>query len=157
MQVPLIFRMPGKIASGKTVKHPTESVDVATTITRLLGLKNQLPKTHGRDLFTGPPREDIFSVYLENEEACLMWEQWKLIYTTGRRKRTDGYLTENPTPGRIVRLYDRRHDPGEFTNVASKYPALVETLTRRLEEKFRSTHPEAGLNLDDYLRPRDVS
>ncbi len=157
MHVPLMFRMPGKIASGKTIKRPTESVDVATTITRLLGLKSQLPNTHGRDLFTGAPRQDIFSVYLENEEACLMWENWKLIYTTGRRKRTDGYETGNPTPGRIVRLYDRRHDPGEFTNVAKKYPALVQTLTRRLEEKFRATHPEPGLKLDDYLRPRDVS
>ncbi len=157
MHVPLMFRMPGKIASGKTIKRPTESVDVATTITRLLGLKNQFPKTHGRDLFNGLARDDIFSVYLENEEACLMWEQWKLIYTTGRRKRTDGYETSNPTPGQIVRLYDRRHDPGEFTNVAKKYPALAETLTRRLEEKFRATHPEPGLNLDDYLRPRDAS
>jgi choline-sulfatase len=157
MHVPLVFRMPGKIASGKTIHRPTESVDVATTITRLLGLKNQLPKTHGRDLFIGPAREDIFSVYLENEEACLSWEQWKLICTTGKRKRTDGYETENPTPGQIIRLYDRRQDPGEFTNVAKKYPALVQTLTRRLEEKFRSTHPEPGLSLDDYLRPRDVS
>lgn len=157
MHVPLIFRMPGRIGSGKTVKRLTESVDVAPTVARLMGLKNGFPRTHGRDLFNGAAREDIFSVYLENEEACLIWEEWKLIYTTGKRKRNDGYETANPTPGRIVRLYDRRRDPGEFTNVAPKYPALVETLTRRLEEKFRSTHPEAGLNLDDYLRQRDVS
>ncbi len=155
MQVPLIFRQPGKISAGKTVVHPTESVDVATTLLRLLGLKNRLPQTHGRDLFTAPPRDDIFSVYLENEEACLIWEQWKLIYTTGLRKRSDGYLTADPTPGRIVRLYHRSQDPGEFRNVAKQYPALVQTLTHRLEEKFRATHPEPGLGLDSYLRPRD--
>jgi choline-sulfatase len=157
MHVPLIFRFPGKIEKGKTIQRPTESVDVATTITRLLGLDHRLDRTHGRDLFTAPPREDIFSVYLENEEACLIWDRWKLIYTTGRRKRTDGYETDNPTPGKIVRLYDRRQDPGEFTNVAAKYPALVQTLTRRLEEKFQTTHPEPGLALDDYLRPRDAA
>lgn len=155
MQVPLIFRLPGVIPAAKTVTHPTESVDVATTITRLLNLQNRLPKTHGSDLFTTPPRDEIFSVYLENEEACLIWENWKLIYTTGRRKRTDGYVTDNPTPGKIVRLYDHKRDPGEFRNVAAKYPALVQTLTHRLQAKFEATHPEPGLTLDDYLRPRD--
>ena len=157
MQVPLIFRMPGKVEQGKVIARATESVDVSPTICRLLGLKDQFPKTHGRDLFTGKPRDEIFSIYLENEEACMIWENWKLIYTTGSRKRTDGYETADPTPGRIVRLYDRKHDPGEFTNVAQKYPALVQTLTRRLEEKFQATHPEPGLTLDNYLRPRDAA
>lgn len=156
MHVPLIFRFPGKIAANKTVRHYTESVDVATTISRLLNLKDRVPVTHGRDLFTAPARDEIFSVYLENEEACLLWDRWKLIYTTGRRKREDGYETENPTPGKIVRLYDRKQDPDEFTNVAAKHPALVQTLTHKLEQKFLTTHPEPGLTLDAYLRPRDA-
>lgn len=155
MQVPLILRQPGTIRSSQLVKRPTESVDIAPTISRILGLKDRIPGQQGRDIQMGIPRDDIFSVYLENEEACLNWEQWKLIYTTGRRKRQDGYETDNPTPGKIVRLYDRRNDPGEFTNVAQRYPALTTTLTRRLEERFRLTHPEPGLSLDQYLQPRD--
>lgn len=156
MRVPLIFRYPGKVARGQTVRRQTESVDVSPTILRLLGAGQRFDRTHGRDLFRDPAREDIFSVYLENEEACLLWREWKLIYTTGRRKRTDGYETDNPTPGKIVRLYDRRNDPGEFRNVAGKHPALVQTLTRRLEARFEATHPDGALGLDELLRPRDA-
>lgn len=156
MRVPLMMRFPGRLAKGRTVKRATESVDVSPTLCRLLGLKERLPGTHGRDLFNDPARDEIFSVYLENEETCLIWENWKLIYTTGKRKRQDGYETDNPTPGKIVRLYDRKHDAGEFRDVARQYPALVETLTKRLEKRFQETHPERGLGLDDYLRPRDV-
>ena len=122
----------------------------------LLGTEHHFDRTHGRDLFEGPAREDIFSIYLENEEACLIWREWKLIYTTGRRKRMDGYETDNPTPGKLVRLFDRRNDPGEFRNVASQHPALVQTLTHRLEQRFQATHPEGALALDNLLRPRDV-
>jgi choline-sulfatase len=155
MQVPLIFRWPGKIARNKTIQRPTESVDVTPTITQLLGIE-RFPQTHGRHLFEGAPREQIFSVYLENEEACLIEGRWKLIYTTGQRKRNDGYLTANPTPGRIVRLYDRKADPGEFKNLASAEPALALSLTKKLEARFQATHPEQGLTLDQYLRPRDA-
>ena len=156
MRVPLVFRFPGKVGRGTVVGRQTESVDVGTTILGLLGAEHRFDRTHGRDLFEGPAREDIFSIYLENEEACLIWREWKLIYTTGRRKRSDGYETDNPTPGKMVRLYDRRNDPGEFRNVASQHLALVQTLTKRLEERFQSTHPEGALALDDLLRPRDV-
>lgn len=155
MHVPLMFRLPGVIEAGETVKRRTESVDVAPTITRLLGLKERFPKTHGRDLWQSPARDEIFSVYLENEEACLIWENWKLIYTTGARERKDGYVTDNPRPGRIVRLYDRKRDPGEFTNVAAQYPALVETLVRRLGKRMQETHPVADVALDEALRPLD--
>ena len=156
MRVPLVFRYPGKVTRGKVVGRQTESVDVGITILGLLGAGHRFDRTHGRDLFQGSAREDIFSIYLENEEACLIWREWKLIYTTGRRKRTDGYETDDPTPGKLVRLYDRRNDPGEFRNVASQHVALVQTLTKRLEERFQSTHPEGALALDDLLRPRDV-
>jgi choline-sulfatase len=155
LHVPLILRFPGKVARSKVVKQRTEHVDVATTLLRLLGAE-PLPRTHGRDLFTAPPREEIFSEYLENEEAAILWDRWKLVYTTGRRARKDGYETDNPTPGKIVRLFDQKSDPSEFSNVAGKYPALVQTLTAKLEAKFQSTHPEPGLKLDDYLRPRDA-
>lgn len=155
LHVPLILRFPGKIGRNKVLRKRTEHVDVAPTILRLLG-SERLPQTHGRDLFQGAAREEIFSEYLENEEAALLWDRWKLVYTTGRRHRQDGYETDNPTPGRIVRLFDQKSDPGEFRNVAAQYPALVQSLSKRLEAKFQETHPEPGLSLDDYLRPRDA-
>jgi choline-sulfatase len=156
LHVPLMMRLPGQLPAGKVIRHRTESVDVSPTITRLLKLSNRLPSPHGRDLLTSPPKDEIFSVYLENEEACLIWENWKFIYSTGRRKRLDGYETDQPTPGPITRLYDLKRDPGEFRNVAAQYPALVQNLRHRLEARFAATHPEPGLDLDAWLRPRDA-
>jgi hypothetical protein len=80
-------------------------------------------------------------------------------------KIDEGYETDNPTPGRYIRLYDLKHDPGEFTDSAAKEPAVVARLQKLLLERFRNTHPEApqapsGLDsresVEWFLRPRDA-
>lgn len=170
LRVPLIFRWPGHV-SKHVVKDMTESVDVPPTILDLLGA-DPLPAPHGQTLRPylekkrpAKPRMSTFSEYLENEEAFLRTSRWKLIHGSGKRKRTDGYETDNPTPGRTVRLYDLEKDPGEFTNVAAEQKEVVATLSAELLGRFRSTHPDtgsepAGLRLDDaiewYLHPRDA-
>jgi arylsulfatase A-like enzyme len=132
-----------------------------------------LPVRHGRSLRpwleTGRhpnPRTYIFSEYLENEEACVRTGRWKLIQCSGRRARTDGYVTGDPTPGRYIRLYDQEHDPGELDDRSRQHPEVVEQLSRLMLERFRSTHPEAAQEppalstpeiIDWYLRPRDPS
>ena len=110
---PLIFRWPGHANRG-VVRDLTESVDVPHTILDLLGVE---PFTirHGQSLrpylegrCPAKPRDHIFSEYLENEEACVRTEQWKFVQCSGRRARTDGYRTDDPTPGRYIRLYDEK-------------------------------------------------
>jgi arylsulfatase A-like enzyme len=170
LQVPLLIRFPGRV-SRRVVQDFTESVDISPTLFDLLGV-DPFAVHHGQSLRPylegrrpARPRASIFSEYLENEEACVRTGRWKYAHCSGRRKRTDGYETENPTPGRYVRLYDLRLDPGEFTDVSLKYPEVVAELGRLLLERFRSTHPEAaaeppGLSsadaVDWYLRPRDA-
>ena len=39
-------------------------------------------------------------------------ERWKYVHCSGKRERTDGYKTANPTPGRTIRLYDLAPTPG---------------------------------------------
>jgi hypothetical protein len=111
------------------------------------------------------PRDHIFSEYLENEEACVRTGQWKFIQCSGKRARTDGYITDNPTPGRYIRLYDETKDPGELSDVSSKHPEIVAKLSLLMLARFRATHPETlaepkGLAVGDainwYLRPRDA-
>jgi arylsulfatase A-like enzyme len=149
----------------------TESVDVAPTILELLG-SDMLPGQHGQSLRPylekkrrAKPRTSIFSEYLENEEAFVRTSRWKLIHGSGKRERTDGYKTDNPTPGRTVRLYDLDKDPGEFHDVAAEQKEVVGKLSAELLGRFRLTHPESGsepngLTIDDaiewYLRPRDA-
>lgn len=169
LRVPLILRWPGRIREG-VVTDLTESVDVPHTICDLLGAE-PLPIRHGRSLrpyLEGKrpaARDHIFSEYLENEEAYIRTAQYKFLFCSGRRERTDGYKTAHPKPGRYVRLYDLQNDPSEFTDVAARHPGIVQRMKALLLDRFRQTHPEAAqepqrLRIDEaiewYLRPRDA-
>lgn len=169
MHVPLIVRYPGRVRQG-VVNDMTEHIDVAPTILDLLGA-GPLPVQHGRSLRpyleakSIKGREHVFSQYLENEEVFVRTQRWKYIYCSGRRKRTDGYLIDNPAPGRYQRLYDLKADPGEFTDVASRNPKVVAQLQDLILKRYRSTHPDAATEpahstreetMEYYVRPRDA-
>jgi choline-sulfatase len=171
LQVPLILRLPGRVGR-RVVNDFTESVDVSPTLFDLLNVP-RFDNHHGQSLLPylegrrpQRPRDSIFSEYLENEEACIRADRWKFTQCSGKRKRTDGYETDNPTPGRYFRLYDLQSDPGEFTDVAAGHPEVVAELSKVMLERFRSTHPEAAAepprlsaadSIDWYLRPRDAA
>ncbi len=171
LRVPLIMRFPGRIKRG-VVHDFTESIDVAPTILDMLNAE-PLPIMHGHSLRPyleggrpAAPRDYIFSEYLENEEACVRTERYKFIQCSGKRKRTDGYETENPTPGRYIRLYDVQKDPGEFTDIAAQQPEAAAHLRKLMLGRFLRTHPEAAqlpkgmddpVSIDWFLRPRDAS
>jgi choline-sulfatase len=170
LRVPLLIRWPGKVRQG-VVTGMTESIDVAPTILDLLDAP-PLSIAHGQSLrpyLEGKrptnPRNYIFSEYLENEEACVRTAQYKFIHCSGKRERTDGYKTDNPTPGRYIRLYDLKTDPGEFTDLSRQRPRVVADMQNLMLKRFRETHPEASSEpkhaandeiLDWYLRPRDA-
>ncbi|MEP6539284.1 MAG: sulfatase-like hydrolase/transferase [Bryobacteraceae bacterium] len=170
LRVPLIIRWPAKVRRG-VVTDMTESIDIAPTILDLLRAP-PLSIAHGQSLRSylegkrpAHPRDHIFSEYLENEEACIRTAQYKFIHCSGKRERTDGYKTDSPTPGRYIRLYDLKADPGEFTDLAAAKPKVVAELQALMLKRFRDTHPEASSEpkhaatdeiLDWYLRPRDA-
>ena len=169
LRIPLLMRYPGRIRAG-VVRDLTEHVDVTATIVDVMGLP-ALPIMHGRSLRPyldrkpTQPRDHIFSEYLENEEAYIRTDAWKFIYCSGKRTRKDGYVTDNPTPGRYKILYDLKNDPGEFRNVAREDTKTVAELQHLMLDRFRNTHPGASDEpkngsadeaLDWYLRPRDV-
>jgi len=170
LRVPLMMRFPGR-SRASVIHQLTEHIDLPATILDMLEVE-PLEITHGQTLRpylergrAEAARDHIFSEYLENEEAYLRTRRYKFIYCTGKRAREDGYVTDRPAPGRYVRLYDLETDPGEFTDVAARHPALVKTFQARMLERFRKTHPEADREpanasdeeaLDFYLRPRDA-
>lgn len=171
LHVPLIMRWPGRIREGRKVTGMTEHIDVSATIVDMMGA-DPLPVQDGQSLRpylegkrVSKPRDYIFSQYLENEEAFIRTDRWKFIFCSGKRKRTDGYLIDNPTPGRYLRLYDRKADPGEFTDVAARNPAVVRQMEDLLLARFRATHPDAAAEpsnlgreeaIEWYVRPRDA-
>jgi arylsulfatase A-like enzyme len=170
MRVPLLVRWSGKVRP-RVAAELVEFVDLAPTILDLLDAP-ALEVQHGRSLSASiyakeqpAQRRAVVSEYLENEEVYVRTDRWKLMHGSGRRARQDGYITDNPTPGRTVRLYDLRSDPHEFHDVARDHPDVVAGLQGVALERFRDTHPEAEREpttgsradkLEFYLRPRDV-
>lgn len=170
LRVPLIVRQPGRIEPG-VVEAFTEHLDLGPALLELLDAP-PFEVQHGQSLAPWlrgrrpeRPRDQIVSQYLENEEVFVRTPEWKLIYCSGRRRRLDGYETEHPAPGRHIRLFDLKKDPGEFRNVAHENPGVVRRLESIALERFRATHPEAAAEpssgsvedlLDFYLRPRDA-
>src|SRR5579884_2013592 len=144
LRVPLLMRYPGRFRPA-VVTDMTAHIDVPATIVDVMELE-RLPIQHGHTLRPylegkrAAPREHIFSEYLENEEAYIRTGRWKFIYCTGKRARKDGYITDNPTPGRYTILYDLESDPGEFHNVVQHNPDLAGKFTEMLLKTFRTTH-----------------
>ncbi len=171
LRVPLLVRYPGRISKGAVVNDFTEHIDVTATITDVMGL-DKLPVQHGQSLkpyLEGKkppaPRKEIFSQYLENEEVFAANDRWKFIFGSGKRKRTDGYETDNPTPGRYMKLYDKKVDAGEFYNVAAKHPDVVAAMQQSILKRYRATHPDAAKEpkgvsaaeaVEFYVVPRDA-
>lgn len=172
MRVPLILRWPGRIRAGQVARDFTEHIDVAPTVLELLGAP-ALEGAQGASLrpyLEGKrpphPRDHVVVDYLENEEVFVRTNRWKLIFCSGKRARQDGYETDNPRPGRYLRLYDLRSDRGEFTSVARQNPRVVRELLGLALARFRATHPDAGRepkgltpeeSLEFYLPPRDAA
>ena len=165
---PLLIRVPGVGKPGQT-KALVEFIDIAPTLLESCGLavpasvqgQTLLPLLRGA---AHEHRDAVFVEYSENEEALIRTDRWKLIYSTGLRKRQDGYETGQPLPGRTVRLFDLIADPGETTDVASAHPKHVAELTARLATHLTKTarRPEAVPAGDVHerlrilLRPDDV-
>jgi len=112
-------------------------------------------------------REQAFIEYSENEEAYIRTDRWKFIYCTGKRVREDGYVTDNPLPGRTIQLFDLKRDPEEMTNLAhrTEYSKPVADFTKQLADHLVRTarQPELIPKTDDVhavldfcLQPRDL-
>lgn len=135
VRVPLIVRWPGRIPEGRRQAELVEMVDLFPTLTDLCGLPDP-PDLHGQSLAPllrdepgAAGRPYAFSEYPENEEAMIRDARYKLIVGTGRRVRQDGYLSQDPTPGPYLKLYDLDADPGETID-RSGDPALAGVVDR---------------------------
>jgi arylsulfatase A-like enzyme len=153
VRVPLIMRWPGHLAAGSRVSGMVEMVDILPTVLHLIGVPAP-PRLQGLDLApalvgksTATKRDVVFSEYLENEEAMVRSDRYKLIVGTGRRLRQDGYLPAHPLPlpGPYERLFDATTDPAE-TNDLSGDPRLSAVKEQLLDHMYdRLTKTREGL------------
>jgi arylsulfatase A-like enzyme len=145
----MIMRWPGHIESGRRVIELVEMVDVMPTVLHLMNLPVP-PGVQGIDLEpllkkkSGAKGHDVvFSEYLENEEAMVRADPYKLIVCTGRRLREDGYETAEPwqRPGPYMRLHDLVKDPDETTDLSedAAHARIKDELLSRMCERMVTT------------------
>jgi arylsulfatase A-like enzyme len=149
VRIPMIMSWPGHIESGRRIMDLVEMVDIMPTVLHLMNLPVP-PELQGVDLEPllkkkpGAKGHDvIFSEYLENEEAMVRSESYKLIVCTGRRLREDGYKTAEPwqRPGPYMKLYDVVNDPDETTDLSQEagHTSIKDELLSRMYERMTTT------------------
>jgi choline-sulfatase len=173
IRAPLLIRWPGKVKPGQDTSALVEFIDIAPTILGSCGVK--VPASvQGKSLLkllegkTDRHRPHVVVEYSENEEALIRTDRWKLVYSTGKRLRQDGYATGKPLPGRTIRLYDLKEDPEEMTDLSGRVEQAerVREMTNTLAEHLKRTarQPELLPKTEDVhevlahcLQPRDVT
>ena len=126
IRIPMMMRLPGKIAAGKLVDHPASSVDIFATIFDYLGL--ECPPQHGnsvRPLVEG--RTDDYPDYVFSEFGLdagigyisFISRQWKYVWTLA--------------PGAMDMLYNIEEDPHELNNLLGANPDREKHLPKARE------------------------
>ncbi|MHC4157562.1 MAG: sulfatase family protein [Planctomycetota bacterium] len=143
MREPCIMRWPGKIPAGAVCSELSTAMDILPTFANLAGAK--LPRKHidGKDIWplmsgepgAGSPHEAFF-YYRYSELQAVRSGRWKLHFPHEYRTLAGGSGGEG---GKSVEyehervgleLFDLQSDIGETTNIADKYPGVVERLKR---------------------------
>jgi choline-sulfatase len=147
VRIPLILRWPGRLPRDRRISDLVEMVDILPTVLHLMQLPVP-PGLQGLDLeplIRGKPgargHEVVFSEYLENEEAMVRSNRYKLIVGTGRRSRQDGYHTGRPLPGPYQRLFDLVDDPEETRDLGGdpRHQAIRNDLLHRMYLRMVTT------------------
>ena len=143
LQVPLIFRLPGRVPAGLRVSAPVGLADVGPTVASLLGMPPPFANTPARDLTplienplveTSASDNPVFSELSKNMSSCKGlapgendMEALKFLNCSydgvALRDERYTYIESEATGAR--RLFDRRADPGEFRDIAASQADLV--------------------------------
>lgn len=95
-----------------------------------------------RDRVPARPNDDRAFYTMDQKDATVRTEEWKLIY--------------NESPGvNKLEVYDLGKDPGEATNLAESQPEITETLIGKMEEWLSSGEVTSSfIRLNGDARPK---
>ena len=130
MQIPLIFRQPGRIQAGRTSDALVSNYDFMPTVLSYLGLGGKMPtapKSPGRD----------FAPIVRGEPTA--WDNVTFYeMETVRAIRTDGWKYVARFPQGPFELYDMKADPRERVNLYGQPAAepMRAELARKLDAFF---------------------
>ena len=135
MRVPCVVRWPGRIPAGRTSEEVTSALDLLPTLARLAGARAPSDRIiDGLDIWpvlssdARSPRKAFF-YYARDELQAVRAGKWKLHVP----RKVQFPVVEDGVTELPLRLYDLSKDPGERTNLSSKYPMIVKRLTALLQ------------------------
>jgi arylsulfatase len=149
LRIPMIVSMPGTLPQGRVTDALASHMDLLPTVAGLC--KGERPKypLDGRDIWTllscqqtAVEREALLSFEGWNIQ-CARWKQWKLYIARGNTPM----FMPTPSQGRInyalrnPELYNLVDDPKESYDCAVKYPDVVATIQKSIQEQL-ATLPE---------------
>ncbi|MEN9415013.1 MAG: hypothetical protein RLZ62_1317, partial [Bacteroidota bacterium] len=145
---PFIASLPGVIPAGTKVEVPAMAIDLLPSIAALTGAHlpeqtidgvNILPVLKGDTLCD--PHDALFFYYNVNELQAVQSGSWKLYFPHTYRSLKDGYAGKDGLPGEYTQikvvsaeLYNLADDPSEKTDLAGKYPEIVEKLSIKADK-----------------------
>ena len=138
IRVPFMMRWPGKLAGGKTYKHPVSTLDILPTCLQAAGF--DMP---AKDKLDG----ESFLVALKSgtpspiTKRPLFWQfqkQWAVRDGDWKLVKTSDYISRKPTSrilqGPLVKdrpmLFNLKKDPAEQHDVYEQNPRVVEQLSK---------------------------
>lgn len=141
-----IMRWPGKIPAGSVCRELAATIDILPTVAGLLGV--ELPKDRiidGKDiwpLMSGQPGakspHEAYYFYWGRELQAVRSGKWKLHFPHQYRTLVEPGRGGQPGQYRQANidlaLFDLENDIGETTNLADKYPEVVERLKALAEQ-----------------------
>ena len=159
----LIVRQPGR-PGGRATSALVSLVDLFPTVLEWCGVP--VPAgIHGRSLLpllagtADAHREFVIAEYCDNTEIMVRTDRWKWVYSTGTRRRRDGYAAPGLLPGATTQLFDLLADPDELHDLSAdpRIAGVRDELTGILVDHVRATdrHPEqlpTGSDVDDLMR-----
>jgi arylsulfatase A len=140
VRVPLIARMPGRVAKGRVVNGVTSTMDILPTVAALTEtpLPNRLiDGVNILDLLEGRKQEverEALLMFDGWHLQCARWKQWKLHLS---RWNTFAY-SPVPSAGRVnlrldpPELYDVSRDVDESYDCAAENPKIVKEIEDRI-------------------------
>ena len=139
-RVPMIARLPGRIAKGKVIDTPAGTWDLMPTVCSLSGAARPNVTLDGVDLspvLSGKAKSierEPMLIFDGMDLQCARWGRWKLH---GARRN---HVIYSPAPPAGVltlpirpELYDITTDVDESYDVATEHPQVVEEIQRRVD------------------------
>lgn len=138
---PTVFWWPGKIPAGTECRELASTIDLLPTVADLIAAPLPEKKIDGkniRDLIfdnkDAVSPHKAFPIYYNRILQAIRDTRWKLVFPHQYRTMEGGKPGRDGMPGNYAQkktrmaLYDLQNDIGETTDVAGKYPEIVERL-----------------------------